>query len=177
MSLDPSGQPLSEAQFRELARRGLASEPSPAIFDARTGRAWGPSDWDLNPELKGELAAMAPPRSAAVLVPIVLRAELTVPEQFIAGVAVGQPITFEVDAYPKRQFTGKIRFVSPALKADQRALTIEAVVPNAGSELKPGLFATARIQQPNPTPAVLVPATAVQTTGGTSPTIGVRCAK
>ena len=78
MSLDPSGQPLSEAQFRELARRGLASEPSPAIFDARTGRAWGPSDWDLNPELKGELAAMAPPRSAAVLVPIVLRAELTV---------------------------------------------------------------------------------------------------
>ena len=97
-----------------------------------------------------------------------LRAELTVPEQFIAVVAVGQPITFEVDAYPKRQFTGKIRFVSPALKADQRALTIEAVVPNAGSELKPGLFATARIQQPNPTPAVLVPATAVQTTGGTS---------
>jgi 8-oxo-dGTP pyrophosphatase MutT (NUDIX family) len=78
MSLDPGGQPLSEAQFRELARRGLASEPSPAIFDARTGRAWGPSDWDLNPELKGELAAMAPPRSAAVLVPIVLRAELTV---------------------------------------------------------------------------------------------------
>ena len=78
MSLEPSGQPLSEAQFRELARRGLASEPSPAIFDARTGRAWGPSDWDLNPELKGELAAMAAPRPAAVLVPIVLREELTV---------------------------------------------------------------------------------------------------
>jgi membrane fusion protein, multidrug efflux system len=97
-----------------------------------------------------------------------LRAELTVPEQFIAAVAVGQPITFEVDAYPNRQFTGTIRFVSPALKADQRALTIEAMVPNAGNELKPGLFATARLQQPNPTPAVLVPATAVQTAGGTS---------
>lgn len=97
-----------------------------------------------------------------------LRAELTVPEQFISAVAVGQPITFEVDAYPKREFTGKVRFVSPTLKAEQRALTIEAVVPNPGDELKPGLFATARLQQPNPTPAIVVPATAVQTTGGTS---------
>jgi membrane fusion protein (multidrug efflux system) len=97
-----------------------------------------------------------------------LRAELTVPEQSIAAVAVGQPITFEVDAYPNRQFTGRIRFVSPTLKADQRALTIEAVVPNAGNDLKPGLFATARIQEPSLTPAVLVPATAVQTAGGTS---------
>ena len=69
---------LSEARLRELARLGLAAEPSAAIFDARTGRAYGPSDWDLNPELKGELAVMANPRPAAVLVPIVLREELTV---------------------------------------------------------------------------------------------------
>jgi 8-oxo-dGTP pyrophosphatase MutT (NUDIX family) len=69
---------LNEASLRELARRALASEPSPAIFDARTGRAYGPSDWDLNPELQGELAAMAAPRPAAVLVPIVRRAELSV---------------------------------------------------------------------------------------------------
>jgi len=95
-----------------------------------------------------------------------LRAQLTVPEQYISAIAPGQPITFEVDAYPNREFTGKVRFVSPALKADQRALTIEAEVPNPDNELKPGLFATARIQQPNPTPAIVAPATAVQATGG-----------
>jgi 8-oxo-dGTP pyrophosphatase MutT (NUDIX family) len=78
MSREGGGQAWSEAHLRELARRGLAAEASAAIFDARTGRAWGPSDWDLNPELKGELAAMAPPRPAAVLVPILLRQELTV---------------------------------------------------------------------------------------------------
>jgi membrane fusion protein (multidrug efflux system) len=97
-----------------------------------------------------------------------LRAELTVPEQFISAVAVGQSVTFEVDAYPNREFAGKIRYVSPTLKTDQRALTIEAVVPNAGNELKPGLFATARLQQLSPTPAVLVPSGAVHTAGGTS---------
>jgi RND family efflux transporter MFP subunit len=97
-----------------------------------------------------------------------LRAQLTVPEQFVSAVAVGQPITFAVDAFPGRQFDGKIRYVSPALQADQRALTAEAMVPNPANELKPGLFATAQVQQRTPTPAILVPSSAVQTTGGTS---------
>jgi len=97
-----------------------------------------------------------------------LRAQLTIPEQFVSSIAVGQPITFAVDAFPDRQFEGKIRYVSPALQADQRALTAEAIVPNPGNELKPGLFATAQVRQRTPTPAILVPSSAVQTSGGTS---------
>jgi RND family efflux transporter MFP subunit len=97
-----------------------------------------------------------------------LRVALTIPEQYVGVVGVGQPVTFEVDAYPGRQFTGTIRFVSPALEAAQRALTVEAAVPNPRGELKPGFFATALIRQPKETPAVLVPAEAVRTTGGTS---------
>lgn len=97
-----------------------------------------------------------------------LRVLLTVPEQFVSAVAVGAPVSFEVDAYPGRQFSGKIRYVSPALEANQRALTVEAVVPNTTRELKPGLFATARIEQPQRTPGVVIPVAAVQTSGGTS---------
>ena len=77
--LDPSTDPFTEAGFRGRARAGLLAAPSPAIFDPRTGRALGPSDWDLNPEFKDDLAVMTtPPRPAAVLVPIVLREHLTV---------------------------------------------------------------------------------------------------
>src|SRR5205809_2267940 len=97
-----------------------------------------------------------------------LRVRLTIPEQFVSVVAVGQPVTFEVDAYAGRQFEGRVKYVSPALQADQRALTVEAMVPNANAVLKPGLFATARIEQPARTPGVLVPAAAVLTTSGTS---------
>jgi RND family efflux transporter MFP subunit len=97
-----------------------------------------------------------------------LRAQLTVPEQFISAVAVGQPIAFEVDAYPGRQFAATIRYVSPTLQADRRALTVEAAVPNPNNELKPGLFATAKVQQSKPTPAILVPATAVRASAGAS---------
>ena len=77
-ALDGTADPFTAAGFRALARAGLDAEPSPAIFDPRSGRALGPGDWDLNPELKGDLAVMEPPRPAAVLVPIVLRPELTV---------------------------------------------------------------------------------------------------
>jgi 8-oxo-dGTP pyrophosphatase MutT (NUDIX family) len=75
---DAISDPFTEAGFRALARRGLEAAPSEAIFDPRSGRALGPSDWDLNPEFKDDLAVMAPPRPAAVLVPVVLRRPLTV---------------------------------------------------------------------------------------------------
>ena len=97
-----------------------------------------------------------------------LRSLTAVPERFVSGVATGQPVSFEVDAYPGRLFEGKVRYVSPTLEANRRALTVEAVVPNPGNELKPGLFATARLEKPTPTPGLLIPATAVQTSAGTS---------
>jgi membrane fusion protein, multidrug efflux system len=97
-----------------------------------------------------------------------LRIALTVPEQFVADVTVGQPVTFTVDAFIGRTFEGKVRYVSPSLRADQRALTVEAVVPNSNGELKPGMFATALIQQPKKVDAILVPSSAVRVISGTS---------
>jgi RND family efflux transporter MFP subunit len=97
-----------------------------------------------------------------------VRVELTVPEQYLSQVKAGQAVRLSVDAYPGETFTASVRFVSPALKADQRALTVEAVAPNADGRLKPGLFATALLQQPAPAPALLVPATSVETVAGTS---------
>ena len=97
-----------------------------------------------------------------------LRVELTVPEQFVSAVATGRPVTFEVDAYPGETFTGQVRFISPSVTADTRALTIEAVVPNGEGRLKPGFFATARIEQATMIPGVLVPVAAVRTVSGTA---------
>ena len=97
-----------------------------------------------------------------------LRVVLTIPEQFVSAVAAGQSVTFDVDAYPGRSFEGKVKYISPSLEADRRALTVEAVVPNPNGDLKPGLFATARLEQPSRTPGILVPSAAVQTSAGTS---------
>lgn len=97
-----------------------------------------------------------------------MRVELTVAGQHLAAMAVGRTVTLAVDAYPGRTFTGRIRYVSPAVKADSRSLVVEAVVPNADGALRPGLFATAKIEQASATPAILVPASAVSTVSGTA---------
>jgi membrane fusion protein, multidrug efflux system len=97
-----------------------------------------------------------------------LRVMLTIPEQFVSAIAVGQGVDFDVDAYQGRRFEGKVKYISPALQADRRALTVEATVPNPNGELKPGLFATARLEQASRTPGILIPTAAVQTTAGTS---------
>jgi RND family efflux transporter MFP subunit len=93
---------------------------------------------------------------------------LTVPEQAISLIKSGQAVQITVDAYPGETFPAKVRYVSPSLRTDQRALTVEAVAPNPDRRLKPGLFATAAIQQPTGAAAILVPATAVETIAGTS---------
>ncbi|MGE3955340.1 MAG: efflux RND transporter periplasmic adaptor subunit [Vicinamibacterales bacterium] len=97
-----------------------------------------------------------------------LRVQMTVPEQFVSAMKAGAPVTFQVDAYPGREFTGTVRYVSPVLEANRRALTVEAVVPNQSGDLKPGLFATARVEQLEKSPAVMVPVDAVLTQAGTS---------
>jgi RND family efflux transporter MFP subunit len=105
---------------------------------------------------------------ASVLRTSPLRVQLTVPEQFSAEVAVGRPVSFEVDASPGQTFTGQVRYVSPALEANSRTLVVEAVVPNDSGTLRPGAFATARIEQASRSPGVMVPAAAVRTVTGTS---------
>ena len=97
-----------------------------------------------------------------------MRVELTVPAQYLAAVAPGRAVSLQVDAYPGKTFAGRIRYVSPALESDSRALVVEAVVENEGGELKPGLFATAQIEQASGAPALLVPAHAVRMTSGTA---------
>lgn len=97
-----------------------------------------------------------------------MRVELTIPEQAVSLVTVGQPVRLTVDAYPDEVFDATVRFVSPSLRADQRALTVEAIAPNRSGRLKPGLFASASIQQPVSAPALFLPVTAVETVSGTS---------
>ena len=106
-----------------------------------------------------------------------MRVELTVPEQAVSLVHAGQPVRLTVDAYPDDVFDATIRFVSPSLRADQRALTVEAIAPNADGRLKPGLFATASIQQPHSAPALLVAVTSVETVSGTSRVYVIKDAK
>ena len=95
-----------------------------------------------------------------------LRIELTIPEGAVAAVRKGQRVSFAVQSYPDRQFEGTIAYVGPAVRAESRALVVEAIVPNPKALLQPGLFATAHIELPAAQASVMVPAAVVRNEGG-----------
>lgn len=63
----------------------------------------------------------------------------------IGKVRTGQPVTATVSAYPGREFEGKVTFIEPVLDPETRTVRVRAVIPNPRAELKPGMFADARL--------------------------------
>lgn len=102
---------------------------------------------------------------ATIVRTAVLRLKIAVPEQDIGKVAVGQGVSAQVSAYPDRKFAGTITRILPSLDTTSRTLTVEAEIENVNGLLKPGQFATVRITQSKPEPAVMIPASAVRVDG------------
>lgn len=67
-------------------------------------------------------------------------------EREMRYVQTGQPVQVEVRASPGEVFTGTIAYVSNTLDERTRSVTVRVVLPNPGHKLRPGMFATARIQ-------------------------------
>lgn len=97
-----------------------------------------------------------------------LRVKIDIPEQNVGKVATGQGISIQVTAYPDRKFAGTVVRIAPSLNPTTRVLNVEAEVQNVDGLLKPGQFATVRITQSKPEPAVMIPAIAVRTVGETN---------
>jgi len=70
---------------------------------------------------------------------------VTVPSSEMGVLRVGQPLTFSTDAYPGRTFTGKVKFINPAVDESNRSVKVVAEVENRQEVLKGGLFVTGRI--------------------------------
>ena len=70
-------------------------------------------------------------------------------------------VVARVAAYPDRDFTGKITAVNPSVDPNSRVFILEARFDNPKGELRPGMFATARVLLPGGESAVFVPRNAV----------------
>lgn len=113
----------------------------------------------------GEFAS--PGRVVAVLVKDdILRFRFDVSEADIGLVAEGAHVDVHVAAFPGRAFPGVVKHLGASVKLSSRTLPVEAEVLNDKAELKPGLFARATVAlKGEPVATLLVPATAVGTTG------------
>ncbi|MFL5562393.1 MAG: efflux RND transporter periplasmic adaptor subunit [Gemmatimonadaceae bacterium] len=77
--------------------------------------------------------------------PSSMRLEGSVPSDQISAVRLGMPVTFSVQGYPDRSFTGHITRINPVADPTTRQVRILASIPNAGNTLVGGLFAQGRV--------------------------------
>lgn len=86
-------------------------------------------------------------------------------EQDLAGVRPGQRVTTEFDALPGERRAGRVSYVYPTLNPDTRTMRVRVALANGDMMLKPGMYATLRIEGASRAGVVTVPRSAVLSTG------------
>ena len=86
-----------------------------------------------------------------------LRLAFSVPEVALPLVSAEMALDISVAEYPGESFPGETYFVSPAVNPETRRLLVKAWVPNSGRRLRPGLFATIRVEVERRERAIVVP--------------------
>ncbi len=90
-----------------------------------------------------------------------LKLQLQTPEQRASKAQIGMNVLARVSAYPDRDFTGKVSAINPSVDPSSRVFILEARFANSDTQLRPGMFATARVLLPGGENGVFVPRGAV----------------
>jgi cobalt-zinc-cadmium efflux system membrane fusion protein len=88
---------------------------------------------EVQPGATNSLFVITNPKHLWVLVDL--------PEQQIAKVSVGQPISVEVDAYPNEVFPGKVTVISETLDPVMHRFQVRCEVDNSQHKLRPEMYA------------------------------------
>lgn len=91
-----------------------------------------------------------------------LQLEAAVPASQIGLVKVGQPVSFRVDGFGRREFDGRIERINPATVAGSRSINVYASIPNAAGLLRGGMFAEGVASLGRTDNALVIPASAVR---------------
>ena len=89
-------------------------------------------------------------------------AMLSIPENQLAHVRLGQPVELRVDALPDHTFTGRLTWIAAQVDDRTRMARARAEMPNLDAALRAQMFAKARILTRHSDKAVIVPQDAIQ---------------
>ena len=88
----------------------------------------------------------------------VVKAVFSVSEDNLSNIAVGTAVSISVG---QQHISGKINFISPIVKPEDRTVRVKAEIPNPEYRLKPGMFVEVSIDFSAPDDALLLPREAV----------------
>ncbi len=84
-----------------------------------------------------------------------------VPQQNLAQMKIGQPVSATVDTYPKQVFKGAIEAINSKVDNSSRNVQVRASLRNPERRLVPGMFANIRIDSGEQSDSITLPLTVV----------------
>ncbi len=123
---------VSKTQYKNLLENATLLSPINGVITARNYDA-------------GDMYAMsAPIYTVEQIVPVKLLVGIS--ETDYSKVKKGDSVEIVADALPGKTFNGKIRKIYPTVDPSTRTFTVEIVVDNNYSTLRPGMFARATVK-------------------------------
>ena len=122
---------VSKTQYNNLKENATLVSPINGVITARNYDA-------------GDMYAMsAPIYTVEQIVPVKLLVGIS--ETDYTKVKKGDSVEITADALPGQTFTGKVRKIYPTVDPATRTFTVEVVIDNNNSALRPGMFARAKV--------------------------------
>src|SRR5262249_55312501 len=91
-----------------------------------------------------------------------VKAVFGAPDVEMRRLRLGMPLALTTEAYPGREFRGKVTAISPSADTKSRVFDIEVTVPNPHDQLKSGMIATLELPNAEPSePLLAVPVAAI----------------
>lgn len=78
-----------------------------------------------------------------------IKLDFSVPERFLATVAVGQKVSARSDTYPERTFSAKVSHIDARVDPVTRSVALLAEIPNADRTLRPGMLMSVTLYGPS----------------------------
>ncbi|NBS58854.1 MAG: efflux RND transporter periplasmic adaptor subunit, partial [Betaproteobacteria bacterium] len=145
-NLNPRHAPLAGQ------RMSLVSPISGVVADRKANPGM-----EVRPDLADPLFVVTDLKRVQVVVDL--------PEQHLAKVVVGQPVSVEVEAWSDHVFKGRVERIAPAVDPVTRRIQVRCTVDNAEAKLRPEMYARVRLLADAQKVAVRIPNSALITDG------------
>src|SRR5438093_3310311 len=87
--------------------------------------------------------------------------DFALPEQYLSQLAKDLEVTVRADAFPNRDFKGKLTAINSMVDSSTRNISLQATLENPDHALRPGMFAKTEVTLPEKHKALVVPGSAI----------------
>lgn len=149
-----------DSAIADMERANAEVENIKAVIDRKTIRAPFAGRVGIRQINLGQFVPMGAPLVALQSYGEVF-VNFSLPQQALGIVKERYPIVLSTDAFPGREFVGKVTAISPEIDQATRTVRLQGTLLNTDESLRPGLFTRLRVILPESKPVVAVPTTSI----------------